>query len=201
MVDPVSLGGVGIAASLLGGATGAAGSIMSGSANSSAYSYKAGIALMNAQIAKQNAAWATNSGGIKASEEGLKDAQEKGQTIATQGASNIDVSSGSHAVVQQTQTDVAKYNQGIIMADAAHTAYGYETQAAADTAEAQMDTSAASNAKTAGYLGALSSIIGAAGSVGAKWLQGNSIGMFGGGNNFAGQMVTGGPSGPGTFLP
>lgn len=196
MADPVSIG---LGASLLGGAVGAGGSILSGNANASAYSYKAGIALMNAQIDKQNEAWAINSGGIKASEEGLKDAQEIGQTKANQGASGIDVSSGSHAAVTSTQSDVAKYNQGIIMSDAAHTAYGYEVKAASDTAESQMDTAAASNAKTSGYLGALTSVLGSVGSVASKWTQGNTLGMFGGNNGYQGMMVTGGPSGPGTF--
>lgn len=178
MADPATMGGVGIASSLIGGIAGAFGASTSADASSASFNYKAGIATLNANIAKQNAAWAINSGGIKAANEGLKAGQEIAQTRAGQGASNIAVGTGSHEAVTDTQTDVAKYNQGIIRADAAHTAYGYETQAAADTAEASMDTAAASNAQTAGKLGILSSIIGTAGSVASKWTQGNTIGMW-----------------------
>lgn len=177
MADPSSMASAGLGGNLLSGAVSAFGSIMSGNANANAYNYKAGIALLNAQIDKQNAAWVSNAGGIKASQEGLKDAQEKGQTIANQGASNIAVGSGSHAIVSSTQTDVAKFNQGIIRADAAHTAYGYETKAAMDTAEAALDRSAANDARNAGYIGALSSIIGTSSSVASKWSQGNTIGI------------------------
>lgn len=187
----------GPAGTILGAAIGAAGSLFSANASAEAYNYKAGIAQMNATIAKQNAAWATNSGGIKASEEGLKDAQEIAQTRANQSASGIDLTTGSHAAVTTDQTDVAKYNQGIIRSDAAHTAYGYETQAAGDTAEAQLDKTSASNAETAGWLGAASSIISAAGSVSSKWMQGNMIGMYGSSvdNSGIGLFDNGGNSG------
>lgn len=162
----------------VGAGVGAFGAMTSANASSAMYNYKAGIAQMNQQIAQQNAAWATNAGGIKASEEGLKDAQEIAQTKTNQAASGIDVTTGSHAAVTTDQTDVAKYNQGIIRADAAHTAYGYETQAAGDTAEARLDTASATNAQTAGWIGVASSIIGGVSSVSSKWSQGNSIGMF-----------------------
>lgn len=177
MADPVTMAAISIGASVIGGGVSAFGAGTSANASASAFQYKAGIAQMNAQIAKQNAAWVTNSGGVKANEEGLRDAQEIGQTRTNQGASNIDVGSGSHAAVTTAQSNVARYNQGIIRANAAHTAYGYETQAAADTAESRLSMSAASGASTAGTLGILSSIIGTAGSVASKWTQGSTIGI------------------------
>lgn len=174
MADPMSMMVASTAAS---GLVSGIGASTSAGASAASFNYKAGIAQLNAQIARQNAAWVTNSGGIKAQQEGLKDAQEIAQTKAGFGASGIDAGTGSHAGVTTSQTDVAKYNQGIIRADAAHTAYGYETKAAADEAEASMDRAAASNAEKAGKLGVLSSIIGSVGSVASKWMQGSSIGM------------------------
>jgi gas vesicle protein len=190
VASAAAMGPASAATSLIGGVVGAVGSVFSADASASMYNFKAGIAQMNATIAQQNAAWAVNSGGIKASEEGLKDAQEIAQTKTNQSASGIDVTTGSHEAVHSDQTDVAKYNQGIIRADAAHTAYGYETQAAADTAEVSLDKASASNAITAGWLGAASSILGGASSVASKWSQGNSIGI--GSDGGSGALATGG---------
>ena len=202
MADPVTImAGVGMASTVVGGVISGIGNKFSSDATANAYRYKAGIATLNQTIAKQNAAWAVNAGGVKAANFGLKAGQEIGQTKAVQGASGLDVNTGSAEAVRESQTDVAKYDQGMIRADAAHTAYGYDVEAAKYGAEASMDTSAAANQDTAGQLGVLSSIIGTVGSVASKWTQGSMIGIGSGGGGFQGQMVTGGPSGPGTFSP
>lgn len=194
MADPVSMAVIGTAAAAGGSIISGIGASTSADASAAAYNYKAGIATMNAQIAGQNAAWAINSGGVKASEEGLKDAQEIGQTKVNQAASGLDVNAGSAAAVRKTQTDVAQYNQGIIRSDAAHTAYGYETQAAGDTAEATLDRSSASNAETAGQLGVLSSIIGGVSSVAGKWSQANTLGIGSGSSSSNGMDASGNPA-------
>lgn len=187
-----ALAGVGIGATVLGGITSAIGAGTSAAASASAFSYKAGIAQLNAQVDKQNAAWALNSGGVKAANEGLKSGQAIAQTKVVQARSGFDVNSGSNEAVRETQTDVARKDQDTILADSAHTAYGYETKAAADTAEANLDEASAKNAKTSGVLGILSSIIGAGASVAGKWTQGNTIGI---GTGPIGTFADGGNSG------
>lgn len=177
-MDPASMGAISIGSTLLSGALGGAGAAFSSGASADAFNFKAGIATLNSQINKQNAAWALNSGGIKAANYGLKAGQEIADTKVKQAASGFDVNSGSTVAVRDTQTDVAKYDQNTIRADAAHTAYGYETKAAADSMEASLDTASASNAKKAGTLGILSSVIGTASSVASKWTQGKTIGMW-----------------------
>lgn len=182
MADPATMGAISIGSTLLSGALGGAGAAFSSGASADAFNFKAGIATLNSQINKQNAAWALNSGAIKAANYGLKAGQEIGDTKVKQAASGFDVNSGSTVAVRDTQTDVAKYDQDTIRADAAHTAYGYETKAAADSMEASLDTGSASNAKKAGTLGILSSVIGTASSVASKWTQGKTIGMWSGGD-------------------
>lgn len=177
MADPATMGAIAVGSSVLSGAIGATGAAFSAGASADTFNFKAGIAQLNSQIDKQNAAWALNSGAIKAANYGLKVGQEIGATKATQAASGFDVNTGTAGAVRDTQTDVAKYDQNTIRADAAHTAYGYETKAVADSMEASLDTASASNAKKAGTIGILSSIIGTASSVASKWTQGNTIGM------------------------
>lgn len=149
-------------------------------ANAAAYTYKAGVAQLNKQINEQNANWATQAGGIQGEEEGLKAGQEIAQTKVAQSGSGFDVNSGSGAAVRKTQTDVSQFNEGVIAWDAAKTTYGYETKAMSDTAEANLDTMAASQSKIAGNISMVSSFLNAGGQVASKWMQGSTSGMFSG---------------------
>lgn len=177
MADPVTMAGVSVGATLLSGAIGGAGASFSSEASANAFNYKAGIAQLNSQIDKQNASWAINSGAIKASNYGLKAGQEIADTKVVQAASGLDINSGSKEAVRDTQSAVAKYDQDLIRADAAHTAHGYETKAIADSAEADLNRTSATNAGKAGKLAILSSVIGTASSVASKWSQANTLGI------------------------
>lgn len=176
-MDPGSMTAVSIGSKIAGSVIGAVGADFSAKAQSDSYMFKAGIANLNKTIAEQNAAWATNAGGIKASNFGLKAAQEIAETKVRQSGSGIDITSGSSAAVRETQGDVARFEQGIIRADARHTAYGYEMDAQKFAAEGSLDVASAENARKAGQLGVLSSILGGASSVADKWSQGNTIGI------------------------
>lgn len=156
---------------------GAYGSLISGGANAAMYNYKAGMAMINKTIADQNAQYDIQSGGISAEEKGLQGAQSIGATKVAQSGAGIDVNSGTAAVVRQNQTSAVAEDQSIIRWNAAKKAYGQEVQGAQDVAEATLDTASASNAITAGRIGALSSILGGASSVASKWSQANTLGM------------------------
>lgn len=177
MASPAFLGGIGIAGAAGGGILGAIGNIFSGDSNAAMYQYKAGMALLDKQVQTQNANWAVQSGQVQSEEKGLQAGENIAQTKVVQSASGFDVNSGTDSSVRSTQTSVAQYDQNIIRWDAAKTAYGYEVKGAEDTAEASLDMQAASNAKTAGEIGAFGSILGAASSVAGKWLQGSSLGI------------------------
>ena len=180
MVSPITaIAGAGMAASAVGGILGGIGAQKTGQANAAAYRYKAGVALLNKQINEQNASWAIQSGDTKAQVEGMKSREAIASTKVVQSGSGFDVNSGSNERVRDTQTDVAQFDQNVIRWDAAKTAYGYETKATTDVAEANLDQMAASQAEEAGTLGMWGSFISGAGNVGGKWMQGKSVGAFG----------------------
>lgn len=145
------------------------------------YNYQAGVAQMNAQIAKQNADYATAAGEVTAQESGMQTRFKIGETVAQQGAGGLAVGSGSNARVVSGEQAIGQQDEAIIRSNAARQAYGYDVQAAQDTAQSQIDQFAASNAKTAGDISAFGSILGAAGSVSSKWLTAGQQGVFGGG--------------------
>ena len=89
------------------------------------------------------------------------------------------VNSGSNERVRESQSDVAQYDQNVIRWDAAKTAYGYETKATTDVAEANLDKMAADQSEEAGFRGMMGSFISGAGNVAGKWMQGKSVGAFG----------------------
>ncbi len=177
MADPVSLAAVGIGASAAGGATGVFGSLFKGKAESNMYNYQAGVAQVNATVAKQDSEYARAAGEVEAKNAGIKTAAEVGSTRAGMAAGNVDINSGSGARVVASETEVGQQNQATIRANAAKRAYGFDVKAAEDTAQAGAYDAAASNATTAGDISAISTAIGTAGSVASKWSQyGQSFG-------------------------
>ena len=191
MADPVSLATIGIGSAAAGGLTGAIGSLFSGNAQAGMYNYQAGVAQVNATLASQDANYAIQSGDVEAGQSGLRTRAQVGATKTGIGAGNIDVNSGSASKVIASETEIGQQNQGIIQANAAKRAYGFNVTAAQDTAQAGAYQTAASTSQTSGEIGAISSIIGGAGSVSSKWLQSGQY--FGSGSG------GGGGAGPGTY--
>lgn len=179
MADPITMAaGASMAMTAAGGIVGGLGANEAGEAQANAYRYKAGVALLNKQINEQNASWATQAGGIQAQESGMKSAQQIGETKVLQSGSNLDVNSGSPAAVRKTQTDVAQFDQGVIRWDAAKTSWGYESKAAGDLAESNLDQMAATQSEKAGQISMVTSFLNAGGSVAGKWMQGKTAGAF-----------------------
>jgi len=179
MVDPITAtAAVSMAASGGGAIISGIGASETGAANAAAYRYKAGVAMLNKQINEQNASWATQVGDTKAMLSGLKSREAIASTKVVQSASGFDVNSGSNQRVRDTQTDVAQFDQNVIRWDAAKTAWGYESKATTDVAEAHLDMAAADQSERAGFLGMVGSFISGAGNVSGKWMQGKSAGAF-----------------------
>ena len=176
MVD-FGIGEMALAATVISGITSAAGAAYSGMSQAAAYNYQAGIAQMNAQIAKQNAAYETALGEVQAQQQGMKTRATISQTRAIQGASGLDVNTGSAASVRESEFQLGGYDQQVIRAGAARRAYGFEVEAVSDKAQANLDRMAADRSETAGMLKAFTSILGAGGSFASKWKQGQSTGM------------------------
>lgn len=171
-MPPVAIAAPAIGLSLASTAFGALGAANSGAQQAAMANYQAGIAQQNSQIAQQNARQAIAAGGIQASNAGLAGAQQLGKIRTAEGASNLDVNSGSNVNVQKSQAEITKLNQLTIQNNAARAAYGYQVQATGDQAQAGLFGAQASAAQQAGKIGVFSSLLG-----GASSLTGNLMGM------------------------
>lgn len=177
--DAQLLGDVGMGTTFLGGLTSAIGAFVGGESQQQMFNYQAGVAKLNAQIANQNANYAEQVGELQATQAGIKGGQVSGQIKAAQSASGLDVNSGSAKAVQTSQAQLNRVDQTTIMSNAAKTAYNYRVEGVQYGAQAQLDTLAGKNARTAGMIGAGASLIGAASSVSSEWLRGQSLGLWG----------------------
>lgn len=171
-------GAVGIGASLAGGLLSAFGAQKEGEATQQMYNYKAQVAKINADINRQNAAWALTKGEKEATQYGMKAAQQRGAIRTAQGASGLDVNSGSAKEVQRSQEAIKNMDMSTIRENAAKVAYDYETKAYMDENQSTLDIMSGKNAKSAGNLKAIGSIIGSVSSVSSKWQHGSSIGLW-----------------------
>lgn len=174
------MGEFGIGTTLIGGLTSALGNIFSGEAQQKMYDYQAGIAKLNEKIANQNAAYASNVGELQAGQFGYKAAAQLGMIRAGQGSRGLDVNTGSNLQVQKSQELLSGTEMTAIRSNAAKTAYDYKVQGTQFAAQANLDTLAGQNALSAGFIGATSSILGAASSASSEWLQGAKMGLWGG---------------------
>lgn len=175
MADPFTWAAIGTAASVAGGAVSAAGALGKGSADKAMYGYQAGVALLNQNIAKQNAAYTRDVGENAAFISGRKTMATVATQKVDQSASGVDVNSGSPAAVRKSTTDLGQIDQSTIRQNYAKKAYGYDVEAATKGAEAGADVIAGDNAEKAGRINAASSILGTVSSVSSKWLQGSSV--------------------------
>lgn len=194
--DNALLGEVGIGSTLIGGITSAVSGFVQGEAQKQMYDYQAGIARLNAQIAQQNSDYTLNVGEAQAQRAGLAGGQRMGEIRAAQGASGLDVNSGSAKQVQTSQKQLTQTDVASIRSTAAKTAYNYRVQATGLTAQANLDTVAGQNARTAGMLNAGSSLISTATSVSNEWLRGSQLGLWDSpGGSGSGQSLGGSGSG------
>lgn len=179
MGDPTKIGQAGLGATAGGSIMSAFGALSSGFANSNMFSYQAGIANLRAQIAQQNAEFAVQTGEQQSALAGMSQAQTMGKVVAAQSTSGTDVNSGSNKQIRSSLQSTNQLDTTIIRSNAAKTAYGFQTDAAVDTAQASVYSSAATNSLVAGAMGFGSSILSGIGSVSGEWLQGNKVGLWG----------------------
>ncbi len=167
MADPVTLS-VMAAASL---ASSAIGSIAQGKAQSASDKYNAQIARNNTQIATQNATFAGEEGAVNAGAEELKTRAQVGSIKASQAANGVDVNTGSAVDVRSSAAELGELSAINIRSNAARSAYGYQTQASSDTAQAALDKEQAKYASEAGYIKAGTTLLGgaAAGQQSGAW--------------------------------
>lgn len=147
---------------LAGGAVNAYGQIQASKAQSQADNFNAQVAEQNAIIATQKQQWAGEEGDQAASISQMKTAAKVGATQANQGASGVEVGTGSNVDVISSEREIGMMDALTIRSNAARQAYGYATEAYSDKAQAALDTYAGKNAITAGNIGAVSTLLGSA---------------------------------------
>lgn len=146
-----------LAASAGAGVMGALGNIWSGKASKEMAEYKGAVGLINAKQARLQG-------------QAISDAQRRktsgliGQQHALQGASGVDVGSGSPVDVRASSAALGELDALTILNNAETKALGFQQQR-------QLDLAAGEAGETAGYIGAATSLLGAAGSVSDKWLR------------------------------
>lgn len=132
--------------------TQAFGSIQAAKANASAASYNSSIAQNNSEIATQNAEWATQEGDQAAMKSGLQTRAQIAGLEANQGASGVEVGTGSFKDVVSSAREVGMLDALTIRSEAARRAYGYKTEAVSDTAQSQLYKDQAKYGGTAGAI-------------------------------------------------
>lgn len=149
-------------APVIGMVAGAAGSIMQGMGAMQQGQYQAEIASRNAIVAKQNAAAALAAGNAKQQDQAMQQAAQMGKAKAVQGASGIDVNSGSAPLVLGGEAGLAGLDQSRIKQGSVNTAQNFIRQSQDFTAQAQIDKQTGTNAM-------FSSLLGGVNSVASKW--------------------------------
>lgn len=156
------IGEIAAAASLAGTATSALGAITAGNANAAAASYAAQVARNNETIANQNANYAIAAGERKATDQALKERQQRAAITAGLAGHGIDVNTGSAADVRVSQAELGQLDVETVRQQGAVTAYGYRTQATNYGAQAKLDTMQADNDVASGWLKGVGSLLSAA---------------------------------------
>lgn len=188
MADPVTMAAVSVGTSLVGGGISAYSRYQQGQSSSQMYNYRAGISDRNAKIAAQNAEYAMNQGQQEAAVRGMKTGQQIGAARAKFGASNIAVGVGSAADTESSIEKIGAIDTATILNNAARVAYGYKIGEQQEKEQASLYRSAGADAKKAGMIGALGSLVSTAGSVAGKWMQYKQT--FGGGTSGGSDLDT-----------
>lgn len=168
-MDPFSLAAVGAGLSAAGGAVGAAGALSGGESTAKMYQYRAGVAKQNAVINRQNSDFALEAGETNVKRSGLTTGFTIAKQKVGQAANGFDVNTGTNKDVRDATDSLGREDQSTIANEFGRKALGFRNAAAMNENEATMDVVAGENAKKAGKIQALSTLLGTAGSVASKW--------------------------------
>jgi hypothetical protein len=142
---------------------GAAGQVQEAKASSQAAKYNAQVANMNADLANTQAKQAIESGAREEQMKRLQTSQLIGKQKAAMAANGVDLNFGSPL---DTIVDTAKMGEldaQTIRTNSYREAYDYRVKGANYTAEGKIDEAKARNAESAGFMGAIGTILGGGG--------------------------------------
>lgn len=177
MADPFTIAsGASMGLSAVGTLTKMFGGNAEAEAAAKAHSFKAGMARQNARILRQNADWTMETGERNARISGLTTGFQIGKQKVVQAASGFDINSGTAEEVRESQRKAGMEDQSQIRLESGRKALGFRNAAAGTEAEAAMEDYAAENARKAGKVSMLSTLLGGATSVAEKWTKFGKIG-------------------------
>lgn len=150
---------------------GALGAYQAGAAQAEAAKFNAKVAQNNEAISHANAAIAGQAGAEQGWMVGQKTRGTLGAIKANQGASNVDVNSGSAADVRASTEELGQLDAMTVRSNAAREAYGYQQQAEGFKEQSVLDTYEAKNDVSAGELNAVNTFMGSAGSAASNFAK------------------------------
>lgn len=129
-----------------------AGQIKQGDAASQAAAYNAQVAANNAKLATKNASIIAEEGEQQTAQAQQQTKAKVGAILANQGASGVDVNSGSAVDVRSSAAELGELSAINIRSNAVRQAYGQQVQAAGDTGQSQLDKSESGSDAVGGFL-------------------------------------------------
>lgn len=179
MADPLTIGAAAsLGSSAIGGILSAFGGNATAEANANAAQYQSAIAMVNAGIARQNANLALRRGQIAVENIGMKGAAQQGSIATIQGASGIDIGSGSFKAVQEGARELNRLSELNAIDEARQTAYNFRLQAYSDTLTGKAKQLEVENIRDSAGLNFVSSLLGGASAFASKWSQFKYEGVF-----------------------
>ncbi len=169
----MGLSEIAMAASIGSSVVSGIGAIQQSQASAASAGYNAKIAAQNAQIQTQNADFAASVGEQNVAKQGAENKARLAATLAAQGASGVDVNTGSSVNVRESEAKLGMLDALTIRSNAAKQAYGYQVGAASDVAQAGLYRSQQKADKTAGYFSAGANVLGGVGQAAqySSWLN------------------------------
>jgi len=160
---------IGLALTAVSTLVGVVGAISQGQAAKQQAEYQAAVARNNQIIAEQNKQYATQAGEAEAQAQSFKNRRILGGITAGQAASGIQLDSPTLSDVREGSEQTLRLDTQNIMQNALLRARGADIQARSYGAEAGLQDMRASQASTAGFLGAAGSLLSGASSFAEKW--------------------------------
>lgn len=145
---------------ILSTALNASGQITAGIGQNQQYNYMAQVARNNSAIELANSSAAMAAGSVAESQYKTKVGLTIAEQKTAQAANGLDVNIGTPVAVRESTARVGAIDEAMIHYNASRQAFGYEAQAANDTAQASVDSTAAKNAIFKGLYGASSTVLG-----------------------------------------
>ena len=160
---------ISIGLSVLGAVTTAIGAGQQAKAEQSAANHQAQVARNNAIIAERAAKDALAKGAIEERRQRIRTAQEIGSQRARAAARGVEVDTGSARELNIDTAGLGELDALTVRSNALRESLGFETRAGDFTSEAELALATGRNARQAGKVSAVGSLITGATTVATKW--------------------------------